>query len=110
MVIPGVLILLLIGTYASIPNLDYDSLVYISPGGTAFMTITSNPSTGYWWILEQNHSEKLSVKDYLGEYTSSSSSSTDIAGAPGIQTFEIHCDETSSGGDEFDLHFILKRS
>ena len=107
MVFAIVLSLLSFGVYASIPNLDYDTTVMISTGGNAFMEITSNPSTGYWWSIEQNHSEKLSVEDYLGEYTAGSS---DLDGAPGKQMFEIRCDNTCVEGESFSIHLILKRS
>lgn len=107
MVFAGVLIILCFGVHASIPNLDYDTNVLISTGGTAFMEISSNPTTGYWWSIEQNHSEKLSVKDYFGEYTSAPS---DIDGAQGKQMFEIHCDNTCVEGESFAIHLICKRS
>jgi len=70
--------------------------------------ITSDPTTGYWWSIEKNHSNKLSVKDYFGEYTFGSNG-LDGRGQ-GKQMFEIHCDDSCLEGERFSLHLILKRS
>jgi predicted secreted protein len=99
--------LLVLIVSCSIPNLDNQSTVYISTGGTTFMQISSNPSTGFWWSISEFSSEKLSVVDYQGEYQENNSA---MDGEGSIQMFILKCSELCQEGDKFQIELKLQRS
>ena len=66
MIFRFILFLWVFQVYSSIPNVDNEDRVYISTNGVAYFEISSNPSTGYWWTIQEFASEKFSVDDYDG--------------------------------------------
>jgi predicted secreted protein len=105
-----VLIGFLILANASIADLDNESIVYIAPSSSAFMQISSNPSTGYMWYVRPNASSKISVRDVQGTYTESQVSSKFIAGRSGFQTFEVICNHLCENGEVVELLLYKARS
>ena len=98
--------LLLLGVSGSIADLSSTSLVYIAPMASAFMTIPSNPTTGYSWYMVPLMSDKMRVKDPSGEYTPSSSG---LNGSGGYQTFEVICSSHCLNGDIEEAVLIYAR-
>ncbi|OMJ92846.1 hypothetical protein SteCoe_4294 [Stentor coeruleus] len=95
---------------ASITNLDNESIVHIAPASSAYMQISSNPSTGYIWYMRPLVSSKISVRDIQGTYTESEHSSGVLAGSPGFQTFEVICSHLCENGEVLELLLYKARS
>ena len=107
MIFRFILFLWVFQVYSSIPNVDNEDRVYISTNGVAYFEISSNPSTGYWWTIQEFASEKFSVDDYDGEYQEPLS---DLDGAGSTQLFCLKCNSLCQESDEFSLTLNLKRS
>lgn len=101
------LFLSIVCVLGSIPNLDNLSQVYISPSSSSFMQITSNPSTGYSWIIVPLNSDRFKIDDLDGDYYPPSYS---IAGAPGYQIFRVDCNELCKDGDSIILVLEYRRT
>jgi inhibitor of cysteine peptidase len=64
------------GSFATTPNNNHSKDVTLK-----IIKVSSNPSTGYYWVAEYNHSQAKLVKE------SYKSNNPKLMGSSGIQTF-----------------------
>lgn len=102
------IILLAVGGFASLYNLDLEDEVIISTSSNAFVEISSNPSTGYMWYILDPQSDALSVTNLEGVYNPPPPGSQ--IGVSGKQVFELVCNSKCAHGQMVHLTIIKKRS
>ena len=95
----------LLGVFSTIVSIDEQSLVYIAPDSSLYLTLSANPTTGYSWVLVPFESENFSIED--GGFISSNKS---VVGAGGTQIFIAYSFEETEDGDLIDVEFDYVRS
>jgi hypothetical protein len=85
---------------ASIPNLDNDEIVYVSPASTAFMQISSSQPSRFLWSILVPNSAKLVIKNPTGAVFSSTISTGESSS---YQLFDFYCTALCSNGDTESL-------
>lgn len=74
--------------------------MFIEPSNSAFMEISCNPSSGYFWYVIPPNSAKIKVKEIYGTYTPPPAQT---AGVSGTQTFEVIFNDLYSNDDKKSL-------
>ncbi|CAG9335270.1 unnamed protein product [Blepharisma stoltei] len=88
-------------------NIDNACEVIISSEGSVEVSVSSNPTTGYSWYIDQSSLGPLYTDNLEGNYTPNS---TDVVGSGGTQTFTISCTIDCKYISAADVQFYLKRS
>lgn len=101
------ILLLAIGSFASLYNLDQEDEVLISTSSNTFVEISSNPTTGYLWYILDPQSDVLSVTNLEGVYNPPPPGSQ--VGVSGKQVFELVCNSRCVHGQVLQLTISKKR-
>ena len=80
-----------------IAALDLNAETSVPLGGLARISLESNASTGYTWVMEDNEYLELVLEEYVME-------SSALPGAPGQQNFTFHA--VKKGSTEITLHYV----
>ena len=99
-----VLSFLLLSLNASIVNLDESTLVYVEPGLYKYMSLSSNPTTGYSWVVVPFDSDLFFIED-LG-YLPINTGTAVIPGAGGTQNYIAYASSECSEGDSIDITLV----
>ena len=102
-----VLSILLLGLNASIVDLDQTDLVYVEPGTYKYMSLYSNPTTGYSWVLVPFDSGLFCIED-LG-YLPLNNGTAEMSGTGGTQSFIAYASSECSEGDSIQVTFVYVR-
>lgn len=106
----SLLILVVLCSWASADRVDADNVreIELKVGGDVYLTVTSNPSTGYMWSIIPINNYYLEVNSELaGTYEPPTS---DLMGAPGKQVFHLVCSPMCVDGAESRVVLISRRS
>ena len=95
-------------TSATFYNLDNTQEVELEVQNSIYVELSSNPTTGYSWVISNNNSEKLVFASLTGTYNQPAPGSP--RGTPGKQVFQIACNEKCTVGDAEFVTFVYKRS
>lgn len=95
----------LLACSATIVDIDETDLVYVMPGEYSGMSLDSNPTTGYEWVVVPIDSELFYIED-LGFV----SDGTGFEGSGGIQLFIVYSSEECIEGDSVEITFSYVRA
>ena len=99
-------LLLLSFACSSIISVDKASTLAIDAGSRAFISLSSNPTTGYSWVMTPFKCTRFSAEE-VGYVASQCGN---VVGTGGVQVFEIEATKASHAGDTIDIEFQYKRS
>ncbi|CAG9322966.1 unnamed protein product [Blepharisma stoltei] len=88
-------------------NLDESSEVSISKEGSLQMSISSNPTTGYYWYIDESTLGVVTTDNLDGDYISSQSH---LLGAGGSQIFTLYCTDLCVEGENTSVKLEYMRS
>lgn len=94
--------------FAGITDLDQVSTVYLAPGASEYLEISSNPTTGYSWVVVSFTSNLFSIED--GGYISDDTGDTVMCGVGGTQIFIAYASSNCIEGDSITIELVYARS
>lgn len=104
----AILALILPLILAGTTDLDEVSIVYQAPGSSEYLEISSNPTTGYSWVVNSYESNCFKIED--GGYIPDDTGDRVMSGSGGTQVFIAHANSTCAEGDTAQIEFLYVRS